>query len=134
MANVNGTQSITTIDPRLNALGLPQYPPLPANLDPAKIEEIRRTVSATNISQYVSCFYIFTFLTYFIFQSTPEQILEFFNQFGEVKYLRMTSNETDLIKSALIEFTDQSSVANALQSTGINLNGSLIRYFKTRVF
>lgn len=41
----------------------------------------------------------------------------------------MTSNETDLIKSALIEFTDQMSVANALQSTGINLNGSLIRYF-----
>lgn len=42
----------------------------------------------------------------------------------------MTSNETDLIKSALIEFTDQSSVANALQSTGINLNGSLIGYFE----
>lgn len=57
IANVNGTQSITTIDPRLNALGLPQYPPLPANLDPSKIEEIRRTVTVMNISPkvHLSC-------------------------------------------------------------------------------
>lgn len=108
IANVNGVQSITTTDPRLNALGLPNYPPLPASLDPSKIEEIRRTVSVSNISQNTS----------------PEDVMEFFNQFGEIKYLRMTSNDTDIIKSALIEFTDQSSVANALQNTGTTLNGS----------
>lgn len=51
-------------------------------------------------------------------------MLEFFSQFGEVKYLRMTSHENDVIKSALIEFTDQSSVANALQSNPTTFNGS----------
>ena len=40
---------ITTYDPRLNALGLPQYPPLPASLDAAKVEEIRRTVYIGNL-------------------------------------------------------------------------------------
>ena len=42
-------QMITTYDPRLNALGLPQYPPLPANLDASKVEEIRRTVYLGNL-------------------------------------------------------------------------------------
>ncbi|OTF70659.1 RNA binding protein-like protein, partial [Euroglyphus maynei] len=105
---VNGVQSITTIDPRLNALGLPQYPPLSPSLDPAKIEEIRRTIVVSNVNK----------------QTTPEQLLEFFNQFGEVKYLRMTTDENDVIKSAMIEYTDQSSVANALQNTGITFQGS----------
>lgn len=54
--------------------------------------------------------------------------MQFFNQFGEVKYLRMTSNEGDIIKAALIEFTDQSSVANALQNSGTMLNGAQLRY------
>lgn len=44
---------ITTIDPRLTALGLPQYPPLPANMDPTKIEEIRRTVYVGNLDSTV---------------------------------------------------------------------------------
>lgn len=51
---VDGVQSIRTIDPRLSALGLPQYPLLPASLDPAKIEEIRRTVNVANILGTVS--------------------------------------------------------------------------------
>lgn len=40
---------ILTIDPNLEQLGLPSYPPLPANTDPAKIEEIRRTIYVGNI-------------------------------------------------------------------------------------
>lgn len=40
----------------------------------------------------------------------------------------MTSNEGDIIKAALIEFTDQSSVANALQNSGTMLNGAQLRY------
>jgi len=54
VAGVGGVQVITTIDPRLTALGLPQYPPLPANMDPSKIEEIRRTVYVGNIDISVS--------------------------------------------------------------------------------
>ncbi|UXI17867.1 enoyl-CoA hydratase [Sarcoptes scabiei] len=107
---VNGIQAITTIDPRLNALGLPQYPPLSPSLDPTKIEEIRRTVTVSNVNK----------------QTRPEDLVELFNQFGEVKYLRMTSDENDVIKAAMIEFTDQSSVANALQNTGITFQGSQI--------
>lgn len=42
-------QMITTYDPRLNALGLPQYPPLAATLDAARVEEIRRTVYVGNL-------------------------------------------------------------------------------------
>ena len=66
--------------------------------------------------------------TYNTKQTSPEDVMEFFNQFGEIKYLRMTSNDTDIIKSALIEFTDQSSVANALQNTGTTLNGSQLMF------
>lgn len=107
---VNGVKSITTIDPRLNALGLPQYPPLSPSLGPTKIEEIRRTVSVSNVSK----------------QTTPEELLTFCNQFGEVKYLRMTTDENDVIKSALIEYTDQSSVANALQNHLVLFQGSQV--------
>ena len=48
---------ITTYDPRLTALGLAQYPPLPGTTDPSKIEEIRRTVYVCNIDKSVSLFY-----------------------------------------------------------------------------
>jgi len=54
VAGAGGSQVITTIDPRLTALGLPQYPPLPANMDPTKIDEIRRTVYIGNLDQSVS--------------------------------------------------------------------------------
>lgn len=40
---------LLTVDPTLTALGLPPYPALPANTEPAKIEEIRRTVYVGNI-------------------------------------------------------------------------------------
>ena len=44
-----GGTVIQTTDPRLTAMGLPQYPPLPANIDPSKIDEIRRTVYVGNL-------------------------------------------------------------------------------------
>ncbi|KAI1289532.1 putative splicing factor, arginine/serine-rich 7 [Halotydeus destructor] len=99
---IGGTQVITTIDPRLAALGLPQYPPLPANMDPSKVEEIRRTVYVGNLDS--SC--------------TAEQLLKFFNQIGEVKFVRMAGDDTQPTRFAFVEFTDQSSVANALQYNG----------------
>ena len=61
---------ITTIDPKLTALNLSQYPPLPANMDPTKIEEIRRTVYVGNLDSSV-CYkferkFKFKFKLYFI--------------------------------------------------------------------
>lgn len=53
MTGTGLTQMITTHDPKLTALGLPQYPPLAGNTDPAKIEEIRRTVYVGNLSKNV---------------------------------------------------------------------------------
>ena len=56
LTGTGSNQAITTYDPRLNALGLPQYPPLPSNLDAAKVEEIRRTVYIGNLDpKTVSC-------------------------------------------------------------------------------
>lgn len=37
------------MDPNLTTLGLPPYPPLPATTEPAKVEEIRRTIYIGNI-------------------------------------------------------------------------------------
>ena len=54
MQSVGGSQVITTNDPRLTALGLPQYPALPGSTDPSKIEEIRRTVYVSNLNKAVS--------------------------------------------------------------------------------
>ena len=54
MSGSGVSQVITTYDPRLTALGLPQYPALPGNTDPAKIEEIRRTVYVGNLDTAVS--------------------------------------------------------------------------------
>jgi hypothetical protein len=60
---------IFTNDPMLTALGLPQYPPLPAATEPAKVEEIRRTVYVGNLKK--GC--------------DPNQLLSFFNAcIGEV--------------------------------------------------
>lgn len=55
LQSLGGSQVIITNDPRLTALGLMQYPPLPSNTDPTKIEEIRRTVYVSNLDSTVSC-------------------------------------------------------------------------------
>lgn len=58
-----------TVDPTLTALGLPVYPALSATTDPAKVEEIRRTVYVGNIPK--NC--------------TGEEVMQFFNDnIGEV--------------------------------------------------
>lgn len=69
LTTVGGTQVIVTSDPKLDARGLPQYPPLPANYDSRKIEEIRRTVLMVNIDPTV----------------TSDEVLEFFTGSGEIK-------------------------------------------------
>lgn len=50
---VGQQQVIATVDPEMAASGLPPYPPLPANTDASKVEEIRRTVYVGNIPKEV---------------------------------------------------------------------------------
>ena len=50
--------AILGMDPTFAALGLPQPPPL-NNVDPTKIEEIRRTVYVGNLDSGVSSVYLF---------------------------------------------------------------------------
>lgn len=60
---------LITVDPTLEQLGLPAYPPLPADTDSAKVEEIRRTVYVGNLPKGVD----------------GNEVLELFNMyFGEV--------------------------------------------------
>ncbi|KAI6197167.1 RRM domain-containing protein [Aphelenchoides besseyi] len=42
--DADGQEMLYTVDPTMTALGVAQYPPLPANTEPSKVEEIRRTV------------------------------------------------------------------------------------------
>lgn len=97
-----GAQVLTTTDSRLTAASLQQYPQLPINTDPTRIEEIRRTLYIGNLDS----------------SQSPEQVLKFFNDIGEVKYIRVAGDETQPTRFAFVEFTHQSSVANALLHNG----------------
>lgn len=97
---------ITTVDPKLEANGLPSYPHLPGHLDSRRIEEIRRTLVVANLDSSVSA----------------EQLLEFFgNNSVEIKYLRLCTRDSDTEHYALVELTEQALVVPALQ-----LNGKLL--------
>ncbi|XP_070196283.1 splicing regulatory glutamine/lysine-rich protein 1-like isoform X12 [Littorina saxatilis] len=117
VAGSGGGQVISTYDPRLNALGLPQYPPLPANLDAAKVEEIRRTVYIGNLDP----------------KTTPDNLISFFSQAGEVKYVRMAGDGSSGSRGAYLELTDQRSVATCLGYNGINFNGRTITVSHSKV-
>lgn len=58
----------------------------------------------------------------------PEQLLQFFTQAGEVKYVRMAGDQGGLRKCAFIEFSDLAAVNRALQLNGSMMNGKPIRY------
>ncbi|CAG2061005.1 unnamed protein product, partial [Timema podura] len=106
-------QVITTHDPRLEANGLPLYPPLPATLDARRIEEIRRTLLVAGIESSV----------------TPQQLIDYFSSAGEVKYVRFCSRDGDLEHYALLEFSDQNSIIASLQMNGSDLNGKSIKVY-----
>ncbi|XP_033222203.1 probable splicing factor, arginine/serine-rich 7 [Belonocnema kinseyi] len=97
---------ITTMDPTLEANGLPPYPHLPGHLDSRRIEEIRRTLIVANLDPSI----------------TAEQLLDFFAENNvEVKYSRLCTRDSDTDHYALLELTEQTSIVPALQ-----LNGSLL--------
>lgn len=79
-------------------------PPLMGNVDPSKIDEIRRTVYVGNLNSQTT---------------TAEQLLEFFKQVGDVKFVRMAGDETQPTRFAFVEFVEQDSVSRALTFNGV---------------
>ncbi|KAJ1359079.1 RRM [Parelaphostrongylus tenuis] len=115
----DGTSVLLTVDPQMEALGLPTYPPLPGNTDLAKVEEIRRTIYVGNLPKGVD----------------GQAVLDFFNSYvGEVMYLRMAIGPDTLpCAYAYVEFTNQTSVPIALQNNGIDFQGRPLRIQHSRV-
>ncbi|CAB3411447.1 unnamed protein product [Caenorhabditis bovis] len=112
----DGTSLLLTVDPTLEQLGLPQYPPLPGDTDLAKVEEIRRTVYVGNLPKGID----------------GQAVLDFFNMYvGEVMYVRMaTGPQTLPCAYAYVEFSSQTSVPIALQNNGIDFQGRQRLMFK----
>ncbi|KAJ1354740.1 RRM [Parelaphostrongylus tenuis] len=110
---------LLTVDPQMEALGLPTYPPLPGNTDLAKVEEIRRTIYVGNLPKGVD----------------GQAVLDFFNSYvEEVMYLRMAIGPDTLpCAYAYVEFTNQTSVPIALQNNGIDFQGRPLRIQHSRV-
>lgn len=106
-----GAQVITTADARLAASSLQTYPQLPINTDPTRVEEIRRTLYIGNLDSSLP----------------PEQVLKFFNDMGEVKYIRIAGDENQPTRFAFVEFTNQASVANALLHHGFVLGSRSLK-------
>ncbi|VDM51740.1 unnamed protein product [Angiostrongylus costaricensis] len=115
----DGSSVLLTVDPQMEALGLPTYPPLPGNTDLAKVEEIRRTIYVGNLPKGVD----------------GQAVLDFFNSYvGEVMYLRMAIGPDTLpCAYAYVEFTNQTSVPIALQNNGIDFQGKPLRIQHSRV-
>ncbi|XP_018567971.1 probable splicing factor, arginine/serine-rich 7 [Anoplophora glabripennis] len=103
-------QVIITTDHHLDGNSLPSYPPLPSTYDTAKIEETRRTILLLNFDS----------------TATNDEIIDFFSTAGEVKYLRTCTKDSDNTSHILIEFTDQSSIINALKMNGLTFKGQPI--------
>lgn len=51
--------------------------------------------------------------------TTADQLLEFFKQVGDVKFVRMAGDETQPTRFAFVEFIEQESVARALTLNGV---------------
>ncbi|CAM4536733.1 unnamed protein product [Leuciscus chuanchicus] len=103
LANLGVLKS--SLDTSVAALSaIASQPPLMGNVDPSKIDEIRRTVYVGNLNSQ---------------STTAEQLLEFFKQVGDVKFVRMAGDETQPTRFAFVEFSDQDSVSRALTFNGV---------------
>ncbi|MEE6458434.1 hypothetical protein FKM82_000283 [Ascaphus truei] len=74
------------------------------NVDPTKVDEIRRTIYVGNLNSQTT---------------TAEQLLEFFKQVGDVRFVRMAGDETQPTRFAFVEFADQNFVLRALAFNGV---------------
>jgi arginine/serine-rich splicing factor 12 len=116
--NEHGQKMLYTTDPTLTNLGLLPYPPLGAELDSEIVEQTRRTLYVGNLKKDVD----------------PEDVVKFFNTIGEVMYLRMANiNEHHSCAYAYVEFTNQTSIPQALQNDGVEFQGQPIRIQHSRV-
>lgn len=105
---------ITTMDPKLEANGLPPYPHLPGHLDSRRIEEIRRTLILANLDPSV----------------TTDHLLDFFSTNNvEVKYLRICTRDSDTEHYALLELSEQAAVVSALMLNGKMLMDKPIKIY-----
>ncbi|XP_075038761.1 splicing regulatory glutamine/lysine-rich protein 1 isoform X3 [Mixophyes fleayi] len=96
---------LPVLTPAIPALGELPQPPLMGNVDPTKVDEIRRTIYVGNLNSQVT--------------TTAEQLLEFFKQVGDVRFVRMAGDETQPTRFAFVEFSDQNSVTRALTFNGV---------------
>lgn len=106
-------QMIASHDPVLVSSGLPPYPPLPITYDSRRIEEIRRTLLVINVDDSI----------------TGDQLVEFFQRAGDVKYVRFCTRDNDSNKYALVEFAEQNSIIPGLKLNGSELAGKLIQVY-----
>ncbi|KAG9488181.1 hypothetical protein GDO78_007789 [Eleutherodactylus coqui] len=95
---------LPALAPAISSLADLQQPPLIGNVDPTKVDEIRRTIYVGNLNSQ---------------STTAEQLLEFFKQVGDVRFVRMAGDETQPTRFAFVEFSDQNSVNRALNFNGV---------------
>ena len=67
-------------------------------------------------------------MTFFPQTTTAEQLLEFFKQVGDVKFVRMAGDETQPTRFAFVEFVEQESVARALTFNGVMFGDRPLKY------
>ena len=77
-------------------------PPYSSRSDPAMQDEIRRTIYVGNLTH----------------ETTAEQVMKFFVGCGEIKFVRMAGDQSQMTRFAFIEFTDPNSIARAIQMNG----------------
>ncbi|XP_075695077.1 splicing regulatory glutamine/lysine-rich protein 1 isoform X2 [Rhinoderma darwinii] len=95
---------LPALAPAISSLVDLTQPPLMGNVDPTKVDEIRRTIYVGNLNSQTT---------------TAEQLLEFFKQVGDVRFVRMAGDETQPTRFAFVEFSDQNSVTRALTFNGV---------------
>ncbi|GJQ79153.1 hypothetical protein Trydic_g5405 [Trypoxylus dichotomus] len=111
VSGIGTEQVIITTDPHLQANNLPLYPPLPANYDSVKIEEVRRTILIHNIDPTI----------------TTDELVSFFSKAGEIKYFRTCTRTSDNTNHLLVEFSEQPSILEALKYNGKEFKGKILK-------
>lgn len=62
-----------------------------------------------------------------LFQVPVTDVVEFCSCAGEVKYFRLCTRDNDPIHYALVEFTEQPSVLDALKLNGTSLGSKFVK-------
>ncbi|XP_046386897.1 splicing regulatory glutamine/lysine-rich protein 1-like isoform X2 [Ischnura elegans] len=107
-------QDMFSLDERLREEALPPCPFLPCDYkDLASVGEIRRTLVVANIDESVS----------------GQELVEFFGNAGEVKYVRFCKRKGDPLRYCLVEFSSLMSVVNGLKLNNHTFHGKVIKVY-----